>query len=367
MNQPFTIQDNAAEHILRAPVTGQRVLSGVQPSGVLHWGNYFGALRNFLRAQDENDTFIFIADLHALTTVRNGCDLRQASFDVALDYLALGLDPAKVTLYRQSDLPMIPLLSWIFHCLTPVGDLERGVAFKDKVAKGLSSNAGLLCYPVLQAADILSVNADVVPVGADQLQNIELARSTASRFNEAFGVDLFKAPKAQVSESQVVPGLDGQKMSKSYNNTVPIFASPAEYARRVATIKTDSLPAHAPRDPDNCTLYALMKLVACDDEMHELRQKYVHGGLRHGALKQRLTQLMADHFAPAMARREALKARPWDVEDVLRAGAHRAAGACTPVMKQVLELVGLRSGLLEGLPGYGKTFGQRGEEHLGWG
>jgi tryptophanyl-tRNA synthetase len=367
MSQHHEPAKQTKDHVLRGPVTGKRVLSGVQPSGVLHWGNYFGALRQFLRAQDANDTYIFIADLHALTTVRNGADLRQASMNVALDYLALGLDPSKVTLYRQSDLALIPMLSWIFHCITPVSDLERGVAFKDKVAKGLSSNAGLFCYPVLQAADILSVNAEVVPVGADQFQNIELARNTASRFNEAFGVKLFELPMAQVSESQLVPGLDGQKMSKSYNNTVPIFASPDEYQRRIATIKTDSLPASAPRDPDACTLYALMGLVACPDEMHELRLKYVQGGLRHGALKQRLSQLMTEHFAPAMARREALKARPWEVENVLRAGAQRAAAASAPVMTQVLELVGLRAGILEALPGYGKTFGTRGEGHAGWG
>ena len=331
----------APPHILTTQAHGRRLLSGIQPSGDLHLGNHFGAIAQFVEAQHHNEIFIFIANLHAMTTVRDGAALRRSTTDVALDYLALGLDPSKVTLYRQHDLPWVPLLAWVLNCLTPVGDLERSVTYKDKVAKGLQPNAGLLTYPVLMAADILAVNAEVVPVGQDQITHVELARRCASRFNEAYGVQLFVEPLAQVNSARTVPGLDGAKMSKSYGNTIPIFATPDEYRRLVMAIKTDSLPVDAVKDPATCNAYALLSLVADAAELADWAARYRAGGLRYSAVKSRLLELLLAHFGPAMERRRALQARPWEVEEALRAGAQRAAQVSRPLMERLLDLVGL--------------------------
>jgi len=349
-----------------APVD-MRVLSGIQPSGDLHWGNMLGAIDQFVQAQNDNEMYVFIANLHAMTSQRDGDALRRSTADVALDYLALGLDPDKVALYRQSDLPVVALLAWILECLTPTGDLDRCVAFKDKVANGLSANAGLYNYPVLQAADILLVNAQVVPVGADQLQNIELARATASRFNVAYGAQVFNLPKARVNQTRLVPGLDGGKMSKSYGNTIPLFATPAEYRRLINSIATDGLPASAERDPQTCKVYALLSLVAQAHEMQEWANTYRNGGLRHSAVKARLLELMLAHMAPAMQRRSELQAQPWRVEEVLRAGADKAARTARPVMERVLHLVGLDPTSLATIPPSGFIRREAAPQPRGWG
>ena len=336
--------------LLPDPPVRKRVLSGIQPSGDLHLGNKFGAIDQVVQAQGDNERFVFIANLHAMSSQRDGEALRRSTADVALDYLALGLDPEKVALYRQSDLPVVALLAWIFECLTPTGDLDRCVAFKDKVARGLGANAGLFNYPVLQAADILLVNAEVVPVGPDQLQNIELARATASRFNEAYGTKVFNMPKARINQARLVPGLDGGKMSKSYGNTIPIFATPDQYCRLISGIATDSLPAGASRDPQDCKVYALLSLVAEPHEQQDWAQRYRDGGLRHSAIKARLLELLMAHLAPAMQRRSELQAQPWRVEEVLRAGADKAARTARPVMERVLHLVGLDPTALATIP-----------------
>ena len=353
--------------VLTEPAQGRRVLSGIQPSGTLHLGNYFGALVQHIQAQHRNDCLFFIADYHAMTTVRDGAALRHASHDVAMDYLALGLDPSKVALYRQHDLPLVTSLAWILSCICPVGDLERSVSFKDKVAKGLGASAGLLNYPLLMAADILMVNAEVVPVGQDQLQNIELARRMASRFNEAYGVELFTLPMAQINEAKVVPGLDGAKMSKSYGNTIPIFASDDDYRRLVATIKTDSLPATAAKDPRSCNVYALMQLMASRDELAEWARRYRAGGLRYSSAKGRLLELLLQHFGPAMARRQELLARPWEVEEVLRAGAMKAARLAQPVIDRVFTLVGLDTSCLSPLSSVSHHRHAQERQSKGWG
>ncbi|MBQ0942282.1 tryptophan--tRNA ligase [Ideonella sp. 4Y16] len=334
-------------YVLTELTHGMRVLSGVQPSGRPHLGNYLGAIRLFLDLQARNQSLIFVADLHAMTTVRDGAALRRDSLELALDYLALGMDPARTTLYRQSDLPVVTLLAWVLQCVTPAGDLLRCVSYKDKVDKGLAASAGLLCYPVLQAADILLQNAEVVPVGADQFQHIELARRTASRFNEAYGEAVFREPLALVSATPTVPGLDGQgKMSKSYGNTLPIFAERAQFKALVAGIPTDSLPISAPRDPGACNVFRMLSLLAQPEELAEIEATYRRGGVRHGLLKGRLVDLLVERFGPALERRQMLARRPDDVEDVLIAGAHRASQLARPTLERVFDLVGLHEGHL---------------------
>lgn len=330
-----------AGFVLTEPCRGRRVLSGIQPSGTLHLGNLFGAIDQHIAAQQDNQCLFFIADYHAMTTQRDGAALRRSSFDVALDYLALGLDPTRTLLYRQHELPHVTALAWILACHCPVGDLERSVAYKDKLAKGLPANAGLFTYPVLMAADILIVGAEVVPVGHDQLQHIELARRLASRFNQAYGVELFTQPTAQVNRARVVPGLDGAKMSKSYGNTIPIFAEADEYRRLIAAIKTSSHAAADAKDPDQCNVYKLLALVAEPDELHEWAQRYRAGGLRYSNVKARLLELLLHRLQPAVERRRELMARPWEVEAVLQQGAEAAGRIAADIVGRVYDLVGL--------------------------
>lgn len=343
--------------VLTQPCRGRRVLSGIQPSGALHLGNLYGAIDQHITAQQDNQCLFFIADYHALTTQRDGAALRRASFDVALDYLALGLDPSRTLLYRQHDLPHVAALAWILASQCPVGDLERSVAYKDKLAKGMAANAGLFTYPVLMAADILIVNAEVVPVGLDQLQHIELARRLASRFNQAYGVELFTQPMAQVNRARVVQGLDGAKMSKSYGNTIPIFADQDEYRRLVAAIKTSSQPAEEPKDPEQCNVYKLLALVAEPCELDDWAQRYRAGGLRCSSVKDRLLELLLARLAPAVERRSELMARPCQVEEILQHGAEAAGRIAGDVVGRVFDLVGLDPRRLR-LPAAAKAAGR---------
>lgn len=318
------------------------ILSGIQPSGRLHIGNYFGAMRQHISMQEEGDAFYFIANYHSLTSVRDAEELKAHTLNVVLDYLALGLDPDKCTLYLQSDVPQTTELAWILGTFTPVSAMEKGVSYKDKIANGLSPNIGLFTYPILQAADILIVHADLVPVGEDQKQNIEIARDLAGRMDHYYGEGLLKQPNASILKSvAVVPGTDGRKMSKSYNNTLPIFARGKELKKLIMSIETDSTPLEAPKDPNSCNVYALIKLFADEPKLHEIREKYLAGGYGYGHAKKELLGLMTDAFAEASERRDVLEKDRDYVMDVLKEGGKRARERAEEVMEPVRSAAGL--------------------------
>ncbi|MEE3052709.1 MAG: tryptophan--tRNA ligase, partial [Planctomycetota bacterium] len=262
-----------------------RYLSGIQPSGVLHIGNYFGAIRQHIRSQDEHDSYYFIADYHALTTVRDAEVLREHVLGVALDYLALGLDPEKTTFFRHSEVPEVQELAWILSTLTPMGLLERCHSYKDKTAKGIAPDHGLFAYPVLMAADILIYDSNKVPVGKDQIQHIEVTRDIAQRINHVYGKgqELLVIPEAQVEESTaVVPGIDGQKMSKSYENTLEMFASEKKLKKTIGKIVTDSRTPEEPKDPEEIIMYQLYRLFASEQELEAMAERYRAGGYGYG-------------------------------------------------------------------------------------
>src|SRR3954468_14943920 len=301
-----------------------KVLSGIQPTGPIHWGNYFGAIRQCIALQDNEQAFYFIANLHALTTVRDAAKLRQYTFDVALDLLALGLDPNKATLFVQSDVPEVSQFCWILLTGAPMGLLERCVAYKDKVAKGLPADAGLFTYPVLQAADILAYDSDTVPVGADQVQHIEVCRDLAGSFNHQFG-NVFVMPKAHVLDASArVPGTDGEKMSKSYNNTLELFEDAKAQRKKIMRIVTDSRPMDQPKEPDGGHLYQLYSLVATEAERNEMAALYRRGGFGYGEVKKALADAAERYFAERRARRAELAADPKKVWEILADGASRA-------------------------------------------
>jgi len=318
-----------------------RVLSGVQPSGRLHIGNYFGALRQHMKLQQENEALYFIANYHAMTSLTDPNLVRQYTLDVALDYLALGLDPAKTVFFRQSDVPAVCELAWILSCVTPMGLLERCVSYKDKIAKGIAANAGLFTYPVLQAADILIYRSNLVPVGADQKQHIEVTRDIAIKFNQTYGEELVVPEPYILAETAVVPGIDGQKMSKSYDNAIEIFAEPAAIKKRVMRIVTDSTPVESPKDPDKCNVFALLKLVATPAESAEWAARYRSGGMGYGEAKKWLAERLAEYFAPYREKRKELEDRPDYVEDVLADGGRRARAIADPVMEDVRKATGI--------------------------
>src|ERR1044072_3035984 len=255
-----------------------RILSVIQPSGVLHIGNYLGMMRPAIALQAEGEALYFIADYHALTSVRDPELLRTNSRRVALDFLACGLDPDRATLFRHADVPEVTELAWILSTVAPMGLLERAHSYKDKLARGLSANVGLFSYPVLMAADILIYDSDVVPVGKDQKQHIEITRDLAVKMNETFG-QVFKLPEARIrADTETVPGIDGQKMSKSYGNNIDIFGDEKEMRKRVMSIVTDSLAVDAPKDPSTSTIFKLYSLVASKDEIAEMREAYIKRG-----------------------------------------------------------------------------------------
>src|SRR5918997_52737 len=270
-----------------------RILSGIQPSGILHIGNYFGMMKPAIALQAEGEAFYFIADYHALTSLQNAEALRENSRRVALDFLACGLDPERSALFRQSDVPQVTELAWILSTVTPMGLLERCHSYKDKTARGLAASAGLFTYPVLMAADILIYDSDVVPVGKDQKQHLEVTRDIAVKMNETFGSEpdrpVFKLPEPRIQAStETVPGLDGQKMSKSYGNTIDIFAEEKEMRKRVMSIVTDSAPVDAPKDPETSAIFQLYSLVADQTQRQAMREAFVHGGTGYGEFKKQL-------------------------------------------------------------------------------
>jgi tryptophanyl-tRNA synthetase len=329
-----------------------RILSGVQPSGKIHLGNYFGAIRQFVDLQSKGEGFYFIADLHALTSVRDAARLRELTLDVALDFLALGLDPARATLFRQSDIPEVTELSWILSTVTPMGLLERAHSYKDKLAHGQSPEHGLFAYPVLMAADILAYDSDVVPVGKDQKQHLEITRDLAVKLNVVYakGYDqatgkggVLRLPEPYIlDDTAVVPGTNGEKMSKSYGNTIDLFGTDAQLKKQVMGIVTDSTPVEAPKDPDTCNVFALLKLFADRPELDLLAADYRKGGLGYGTVKKLLLEKIHQRFDPARERRAELVKDPQRARDVLADGARRARAAAGLVVGRVYEAVGLR-------------------------
>ena len=319
-----------------------RILTGIQPSGTLHIGNYFGAIRPLVDMQSRGQVFAILVDLHALTTVRDAATLRANTRNAAVDFLACGLDPERSIFFRQSDVPEHTELLWILSCLTPTGLLERSHAYKDKVARGLTASAGLFVYPVLMAADILLYDADIVPVGRDQKQHLEIARDLVVKMNEGYG-DVLRLPEPEISEEvAVIPGLDGQKMSKSYGNTIDLFGEEKPIRKQVMRVVTDSTPLEDPKDPDRSTIVDLYRLFATKERVEEMKGAFRAGGTGYGHFKQQLFEALWDHFAPMRARREEILRDPGYVDEVLRAGAVRAREVAGATMERVRTAVGLK-------------------------
>jgi len=318
------------------------ILSGIQPSGKLHFGNYFGAIRQHIEMQEKGEAFYFIANYHAMTSIQDGEKLKNYTYDVALDYLALGLDPDKAIFFAQSDVPQVTELTWILGTVCPVSLMEKGVAYKDKVAQGLSPNMGLFSYPILQAADILIYNSDLVPVGADQKQNIEITRDLAGKINYAFDRELLTIPEPHILESvAVVPGIDGRKMSKSYGNDIGIFTEGKQLKKKIMSIETDSTPLDEPKDPDICNVFALIKLFADEETREEIADKYRQGGYGYGHAKKELLELVKEYFAGARERRKELENDLDYVKDVLREGGKKARKRAEEVMQPIREATGI--------------------------
>src|SRR4030095_4853139 len=318
-----------------------RVLSGIQPTGRFHWGNYFGAIRQYIDLQHASEAYYFIANLHALTTIRDRQLLAQYTRDAALDLLALGLDPAKATLFVQSDVPEVTELTWLLMSITPMGLLERCVSYKDKLTKGVVADAGLFTYPVLMSADILLYDSEVVPVGADQIQHIEVARDLAGRFNSLFG-ETFVLPKYKVLETAAkVPGTDGEKMSKSYGNTIEIFEEPKALRKKIMRITTDSRPMEQPKEPDTDHLYQLYSLFAGDAQRDEIAALYRRGGFGYGQVKTALADVAEKYFAAARAKRAELAANSQQVSDILADGARRARKKASEVLARAKKACGV--------------------------
>ncbi len=319
-----------------------RILSGLQPSGRLHIGNYFGMMEAALKLQHEGEAYYFIADYHSLTTVHDGKLLRDHVRNLAIDFLACGLDPDKCVFFRQSDVPEHCELSWILSTVTPMGLLERCHSYKDKVANGIKPSHGLFAYPVLMAADILIYDADVVPVGRDQKQHVEVTRDIAIKMNETFGEGLFKLPQPRIrEETAVVPGLDGQKMSKSYDNTIQLFEELPALKKKVMGIKTDSTPVEAPKPTEGSSILALYKLVASESDYQAMVADHERGGVGYGDFKKRLLQAMTEYFAPFRERRAQIVADPQYVDRVLAEGAEKARSVARKNLARVRDAVGL--------------------------
>ncbi len=321
-----------------------RILSGIQPSGELHLGNYFGAIEQHIRLQTEGDAYYFIADYHALTSVHDAARIRELTLDVAAHYLALGLDPKKAVFFRQSDIPEVTELTWLLSVVTGMGLLERAVSYKDKVAHGITPSVGLFTYPVLMAADIIIYKSKLVPVGQDQVQHVEMAQDMAQSFNAAFKKEVFVRPEYRLNAATAkVPGIDGQKMSKSYNNTIPIFARGKRLKKIVGQVVTDSKDyTKEPLDPDKDNVFALYSLFASEDEKKEMRDRYVNDrAFGYGHAKQHLMEKVEARFGPAADRYESLKANPSELEDVLREGGLKARAVARATLDEARSAAGL--------------------------
>ena len=318
-----------------------RILSGVQPSGKLHIGNYFGMMKPSIELQDQGDAFIFIANYHAMTSVKDAAALKSMTLDVALDLLACGINPDKTALYRQSDVPEVHELAWMLSVLTPMGLLERCHSFKDKMAKGITASHGLFAYPILMAADILSVNANVVPVGRDQKQHVEVTRDIAIRFNKTYG-DVFIIPDASIkNDVSVIPGIDGQKMSKSYDNTIEIFSSGKKLKKRIMKIVTDSKGLEESKNPNDCNIFKLYKLFTDNQQQNFLAERYHSGGMGYGHAKTELYEIIEEYFQSMRKKREELEKNLDYVESVLISGAEKASILAQDVLDRARKAVGI--------------------------
>ena len=320
----------------------KRILSGIQPSGNLHIGNYFGMIKRMIEYQESSDLFLFIVNLHSLTTLHDGERLKKLTLEAAMDMLALGADPDKCCFWVQGDVPEVAELAWILSCLTPIGLMERAHSYKDKIAKGLKPNLGLFTYPALMAADILINQSEVIPVGKDQKQHVEMARDIAIKFNNTFG-ETFVIPEPEIPKDiAVIPGTDGQKMSKSYNNTIPIFGDDNVIKKAVMGIVTDSKGVDEPKDPEGNTIYELYKLCASSDETKEMADKFKKGGMGYGDAKKLLLKKLQETFKPFRERREYLATHPEEVEKILEKGAEKVRAVSLVTMDKVREVTGLK-------------------------
>lgn len=319
-----------------------RVLSGIQPSGSLHLGNYLGMMRPMISYMDRSELFVFVVNLHALTSVNDAPKLAAGTIEAAADFLALGLDPDRCHFWVQSDVAEVVELAWILTCITPMGLLERCHSYKDKISKGISPNHGLFAYPVLMAADILLYQANLVPVGKDQKQHVEVTRDIAIKFNNTFG-ETFVIPEAEISDDvATIPGVDGQKMSKSYDNAIEIFLDRETLHRKVMSIKTDSTPVDQPKDPDNCNLFQVYRYFAPSERVEEVLRLYREGGAAYGAIKKELVEILWDYFRDAREKRAELMKNPDQIRAILAKGAEKARAIAVDTMDLVRRNVGTK-------------------------
>lgn len=320
----------------------KRILSGIQPSGNLHIGNYFGMMKRMIEYQESSDLFCFIVNYHSLTSLQDGEKLKKLTLEAAADFLALGLNPEKCYFWVQSDIPEVTELAWILSCITPHSLMEKAHSYKDKVAKGIHPNLGLFTYPVLMAADILINQSEIVPVGKDQKQHVEMARDIAQKFNRQFG-EIFTIPEVEIpQEIAKIPGTDGQKMSKSYGNTIPIFGEEKVIKKAVMGIITDSKEVDEPKNPEGNTIYELYKLFANSEETQEFASQFKKGGMGYGEAKKRLLEKINNHFAPFREKRKYYTENPQEVEEILKRGAEKVRKISKETMKKVRTATGLR-------------------------
>ena len=318
-----------------------RILTGIQSSGDLHIGNYFGSIKQMIDSQGKNEVFAFIANYHAMTSVHDGERLASLTMQAAIDFLALGMDPEKSTFWVQSDVKEVLELYWALSAFTPMGLLERGHSYKDKTAKGIASNHNLFSYPVLMAADILMFNSDIIPVGKDQIQHVEMARDIATKFNNLHG-DIFVIPEHRVDDNvATVPGVDGQKMSKSYGNTVNIFGEEKKQQKVIKKIVTEAVPLEDPKEWEGCNVYNIAKLFLSDDEALELQQRYKRGGEGHGHFKLYLHDVIWEYFRPYRDRREHFENNHDEVREILAYGASKARNVAMPIIENVRQATGI--------------------------
>lgn len=318
-----------------------KILSGIQPSGELHIGNYFGMIKRMVENQERGELYAFIVNYHAMTSLSDGKALRENTVNAAINMLSLGIDPNKSIFWVQSDLPEVLELYWILSNFTPMGLLERAHSFKDKTARGIAANHGLFSYPVLMAADILLFNADIVPVGKDQIQHLEMTRDIAQKFNNEYG-EIFKMPEASIDEDvATVPGTDGAKMSKSYNNTIDIFCDEKTLKKRVNQIVTDSTPVEDPKDPEKCNVYAISKLFYSADELEALKARYAKGGEGYGVYKAELKEKIWSYFEPYREKREYYLNHKDEVRDILKTGAQKARNKAMPIIEKIRTATGI--------------------------
>ncbi len=319
-----------------------RVLTGIQSSGDLHIGNYFGSIKQMLEAQKKSETFVFIANYHAMTSVTDGARLAELTMQSATDYLALGIDPKKSTIWVQSDVKEVLELYWVLSSFTPMGLLERAHSYKDKIAKGIAANHSLFSYPVLMAADILLYNIDVVPVGKDQIQHVEIARDIAIKFNNQYG-DILKLPKFKIEEHvATVPGIDGQKMSKSYGNTVNIFGEEKQQLKTIKKIVTQNVALEDPKEFQRCNVYNIAKLFLNENELVELQNRYKKGGEGHGHFKVYLAEVIWEYFREARQLREYYHNNQDEVREILTQGANKAREVALPMIDKVRSATGIK-------------------------